>query len=158
MDTLFTTIRDRLTDQVPTLKYFDWDYGQFDGDTGTPPTVPAVLMDIETVDFSHGGRGMDYGQIIVVLRCGFRIRGRSDSNAPASQAINALNFLVTLKSIGKAVDGLKSPETGSLKRESLQRVVVPELNVYEYRFSGTYYENDNLIEYNNIEKPPADIK
>lgn len=157
MDTLFTTIRDRLTAQVPELKYFDWDYGQFDGDTGTPPTVPAVLMDIETVDFSHGGRGMDYGQIIVVLRCGFRIRGRSDSNAPASQAINALNFLVTLKSIGKAVDGLKSPETGSLRRQSLQRVVVPELNVYEYRFSATYYEQDNLVEHGTTPKPPLEV-
>lgn len=153
MNTLYTTIRDTLIAKVPELKYFDWDYGQFDGDSGTPPTVPAVLMDIETIDYSHGGRGMDYGDIIIIISCGFRIRGRSDSNAPTAQASNALAFLTILKAIGKALDGTSSDETGPLQRESLQRLQVPGINVYQYRFSTTYFEKDNLQEYGTVPKP-----
>lgn len=158
MENLFTSIRDKLKADVPEMKYFDWDYGQFDGDGGTPPNVPAVLMDIENMAFSHGGRGMDYADINIVLSCGFRIRGRSDSNAPEIQSQNALDFLATLKKIGEAVDGLRSFETGPLQREGLDRVQVPGLNVYEYRFSATYYEANNLTDYATTAKPPLSIE
>lgn len=158
MKKLFTTIRDRVGAQVPEVKYFDWDYGQFDGESGSPVTVPAVLMDIENIDMSHAGRGLDIGNLIVVLRCGFRIKGRSDSNAPVAQSENALAFLDTLTKIGTAVDGYSTENTGSLQMMGMVRVPAPGINVYEYRFMANYYRKGNLVEYGTVSKPPADIK
>jgi hypothetical protein len=165
MKTLFTTIKDTLTEQVSELEYIDWDYGQFDGASDTLPSVPAVLLDIKNTDFSQAGRDLDMGDILIVLRCGFQLNSQGDSS---SQTTASLDFFPVLEKIGQAIDGLKSDETGPLERKSLRRDplqqerlkrgVVPGIKVFEYLFSINYYEKSSMTDYTTIPKPPLDLK
>jgi len=158
MDKLFTAIKDRLLTEVPEVKLFDWDNGEYDGNSGTIPLTPGVLMDIESIEYGHAGKGFDPSEIRIKLKCGFRIKGRSDNNAPADQQLRALEFISVLHRIGVAIDGLASENTSSLQRESLIRIQSEGINVYEYTFSTAYYETGNIKQVTTVPKPPLSIR
>ena len=158
MDKLFLAIRKKLLNDVPELKLFDWDNGQYDGENKSLPLTPGVLMDVEQIEYSHAGGGFDPADIQITLKCGFRIRGRSDNNAPDNQDLTALEFLDILHRIGVAVDGLSSENTTGLQRESLNRIKVPGMKLYEYTFSAAYYETGNIKQTTTVPKPPLDVK
>ncbi len=162
MDKLFTAIQTAVLaitddDDNAVVKRFDWDNGELDGNSPAVPITPMVLMDIDNIPFEEAGRGLDIGEMTVKIKCGFRIKGRSDSNAPESQQQTALEFLSSLKQIGAAIRGLRSENTGPMVREDLQRLQVDGLKVYEYTFTCEYYESSNLVTYTEVEKPDLEI-
>jgi len=74
MDILFKSICNRLADQVPELRWIDWEQGQLELPAENLPLQwPAVLVDIQDIQWSNVGNNMQTGDVQIQLRIIFDI-------------------------------------------------------------------------------------
>lgn len=105
MKELIQQIQNRLTANVPALKYVDQDWGQMDFYAPPPVKFPCALIDIQTVQYTNAGELIQQGTALIVIRL-FDIRlSNSSQSAPAGQKENAKKIWQLLADVNKALHG-----------------------------------------------------
>ena len=103
MDILFKSIATRLEQEVPELRWIDWEQGQIDMNLEKtyPLQFPAVLIDFTNINWSSIKHGVQDGEVTVLIKVVFDIYEDLNNHAPDRDM--ALSRLELLKKIHKAL-------------------------------------------------------
>ncbi|WP_346236142.1 hypothetical protein ABDK00_016955 [Niabella insulamsoli] len=106
MDILIKDIQNRLSAEIPALKYVDEDWGQLDDYSPNPPVKwPCALIDINHVLYSNAGRHSQLGEATITISVADIKLTNSSSKAPAGQKQKQTDYLQLIKSIHIALHG-----------------------------------------------------
>jgi hypothetical protein len=106
MDILLTDIQDRLTAQVPALKYIDEDWGQLDDySPNFPVKWPCALIDCFNAAYENTGNKTQLGLAMIRVRVADIKLSNSSAKAPAAQKSKSNSFRVLINDIYKALHG-----------------------------------------------------
>lgn len=122
MKELFETVMNRLTDQVPALKYIDFDMGQLDLlalDQKPPLLWPCALLDIAYPKCEDETEEQQHVTARIGVKLAFEVPIPTDSLATASRRAAALSIFTTVDNVHKALQGYDSAEFGAFSRLSL---------------------------------------
>lgn len=123
MKEIIQQIQNRLTKNVPELKYVDQDWGQMDFYPNPPVKFPCALIDIQSVQYTNAGEFVQQGTAVVVIRL-FDIRlSNSSQAAPETQKENAKKVWQLIEDVNKALHGQNFLQAGYglPMREQLRR-------------------------------------
>jgi hypothetical protein len=105
MKQIIQNVQDRLTQDVPALKYVDQDWGQMDFFPGPPVKFPCALIDVQSAQYTNNGNFIQQGTAMVVIRL-FDIKlSNSSQAAPAGQKENAKKIWQLIEDVNKALHG-----------------------------------------------------
>lgn len=89
---LLQQIKDRITDQVPEIRYINQELGQLE-ETKPPVTYPCVLIDMDEFEFTEtGNEPKQMADGFVVIRLGLKTNSTSSNLAPAAVFEKAMEF------------------------------------------------------------------
>ncbi len=103
MKQIIQQIQNRLTTQVPALKYVDQDWGQMDYFPNPPVKFPCVLIDIQSVQYTNAGEFVQHGTALIVVRLFDMRLSNSSQSAPAAQKENAKKIWQLIEDVNKAL-------------------------------------------------------
>ncbi len=103
MELIIKKIQERLSSEVPDLKYVDQDWGQMDFFVKPPVKFPCALIDIQSAQYSNTGEFVQQGTAQVVIRL-FDIKLSNSSHlAPEGQKESVKRIWLLLKDVNKAI-------------------------------------------------------
>lgn len=105
MKQIIQQIQNRLTKNVPALKYVDQDWGQMDFYMSPPVKFPCALIDMQSVQYTNVGELVQQGTAIVVIRLFDMRLSNSSQAAPAKQKENAKKIWQLIADVNKALHG-----------------------------------------------------
>jgi hypothetical protein len=117
MKTILQDIQNRLSAEIPTLKYIDEDWGQLDYFMPAPPVkFPCALININNVVYSNQGALIQQGlATITITVCDVKLTNTS-TQAPIMQKQNAWKVYDTINSVVKALHGWSGSDAASDER------------------------------------------
>lgn len=123
MKELIQQIQNRLTAQVPALKYIDQDWGQMDFYPNPPVKFSCALIDIQSVQYSNSGEFIQQGTALIVIRLFDMRLYNSSQAAPDAQKENAKKIWQLIEDVNKALHGQNFLQDGYglPMREQLRR-------------------------------------
>lgn len=139
MDILYKDLLERLDDQVPELRWIDYDQGQIDFPAESYPVdFPALLIDFENTEWEDVGQLVQGGTLTISFRTAFRLYEDMNNHTPAESRNNGLLKLRLLNKIHKALHGFGGEHYNGLsrtrqfteKREDGLKVVVMQYETY----------------------------
>jgi len=105
MKQIIQNIQDRLTREVPALKYVDQDWGQMDFYQTPPVKFPCALIDIQSAKYANDGNLVLRGTVTAVISLfDLKLTGSSQA-APAGQKENAKKIWQLIEDVNKALHG-----------------------------------------------------
>ena len=137
---IFLSICDRLTSQVPALRWVDWDSGQLDIQSERPPVAfPACLVEIEYPQCEEIGAEMQLVTCNVTLRLAFWPQGETSSVSPVREA--ALAAFDTIGQVHAALQGWSTEALSIFSRLSAKAERRKDgLKVYRVVYQTTFTE------------------
>ena len=105
MKQIIQDIQDKLTREVPTLKYIDQDWGQMDFFMNPPVKYPCALIDIQSAQYSNTGKLIQQGTAMIVIRLFDLKISNSSGKAPERQKENAQKIWQLIEDVNKALHG-----------------------------------------------------
>lgn len=103
MDILFKSISERLSTEVPELRWIDWEQGQIDTnmESSYPVQFPAVLIDFPSISWQSIKQGIQDGEVTLQVRVIFDVY--EDFNTESPNRDLALGRLKLINKIHKAL-------------------------------------------------------
>jgi len=105
IDVLYESIRAKIKQDLPGVKWIDLDSGQLDNpEQNYPFPFPAVFVDFPNIDWVDAGERMQNGAVQVNVRIAFRIYNQTHSNTQDNaydtfgKAMDALAMVTTIHS------------------------------------------------------------
>lgn len=106
MDILIQDIQNRLSAEVPDLKYIDEDWGQLDDySPNFPVKWPCALIDISQVQYSNAGKTAQLGEAAITITIADMKLLNSSSKAPANQKAERATYLQLIKKVHAKLHG-----------------------------------------------------
>lgn len=132
---LFIALQERITTEVPEVKWIDFDFGQLEVyPDGLKPAVlfPCVLVDFTGFQWQEASKGTQQGEGMVIVRVAHAPYTNSNQLTPAPQKEKALNCFEIERKVHIALHGwgdgnfarLLRRSTDTEKREDTIRVRV----------------------------------
>lgn len=120
MDTLFTTVQDRLKAQVPELLMIDWDMGQIDLPEEERPAVlfPCALLEINFPSCEDESDTIQQVEATVSVRLAFQVQEQTDSVVSTTERNAAMGYLGIVGKAYKALQGYETNEVSKFSRNS----------------------------------------
>ncbi len=106
MDILIQDIRNRLSAEIPALKYIDEDWGQLDDySPHFPVKWPCALIDITQVNYSNVGKTGQLGEAAIAITVADVKLLNSSSKAPSNQKAEQSAYLKLIQAVHIALHG-----------------------------------------------------
>ena len=140
MDHIFTAIQDKLSTEVPEIKWVDYDFGQLDHFTMRPPVLfPCALIDIEIPQASDRGGLSQNADVNITIRVAFEQPGQTNNRVPENIRDKALSIFRLLDKIHSALHGFEGENFNKILMRSIntERREDP-LKVLNMRFISSY--------------------
>lgn len=103
---LYLSLKDRILDRVPEIKWIDLDLGQLEHyDTRPPVAFPCVLIDFPDASYKAMGGQVQWGDPVVQLRLGFDSFTSANSAAPTLAQEQALTHFELEQALFAALQG-----------------------------------------------------
>lgn len=124
MKHIITDIQNRLSSEVPELKYIAQDWGQLDLFGDFPPLkFPAALIDITNATFSNAGRGVQEAQVTISVTIA-DLSNLISRNASQTMQDRAYRIFDIMKKVQKALHQWNGAnDYAPLVREAMNRTV-----------------------------------
>ena len=123
---ILTAIQERLTSEVPALKYLAEDWGQLDYYAENPPVkFPCGLLELQQAQWQNQGQKVQDGVLNISLRVADLMTQNPSYRASAAQKLREGEIWMVLANIHKALHGWRPqtlPEFGALTRTSTRKV------------------------------------
>jgi hypothetical protein len=133
MKTVLNNILDRLTAEIPALKYADENWGQLDYfGPQHPVKYPCALADIDSAQWSDLGNLCQTGAAQVRITIADLKLGNTSKGAPASQRQKAFEIIDLMTNLHRALHGWSpAPHVSRLTRTAT-RLVQREDGIKQY--------------------------
>lgn len=105
MKEIFVAMSDRITAQVPAVRWVDFDLGQLEMKT-PPVSYPCALIAFGSAAYERLGTRQEVGTLNLTVRLAFRLRERTHSKAAANFREEALEHLDVVAAVRTALMGL----------------------------------------------------
>lgn len=116
---LFNSLCDRLKNQVPELRYIDFDFGQLDAADRPPVALPCCLIRISYPSNTPEACGVQITDVQISIRVAFETTGQTNAAAPEGVRKKALQLFDTLDKMHAALSGYcPEPLTDGMVRSS----------------------------------------
>ena len=145
---IYIALRRHLSDEVPALRFIDWDSGQLNINTERPPIdYPACLIDINLTSCRDLTDREQLVTASIVLKLIFRPNGETGNLAPKRTSEKALECFDIIESVQDAMQGCDLEGTVSaISRASAYKTVRRDrLQVYTITYTTTWQEIQNTI-------------
>jgi len=157
MDILYAALEKRLNEEVPELRWLDWDFGQLS--TPKPPVSwPCCLIDIPSAQYSNEGKLIQLGNTVITLRFGFKVYERATGLTNQPYKTQALEHLSILKKVQKALQGWDAEHFSALNRTSYARVKVIKHREYLITYESTIYDDSGRKTLKKVARPTLEIE
>lgn len=133
MDILFESICNRLANQVPELRWIDWEQGQLEIPAEKLPLFfPAVLIDIQDIQWSNVGDQMQVGDVTIQVRLCFDIYEDlyTVDGEPNPTRETALERLKLVNKVYKALQGFEGGIIQDLTEHGPMHTIPPPPPVF----------------------------
>jgi hypothetical protein len=142
MKAIYESVLTQIKDEVPAIRWTDFDLGQLD--TEVPPVAfPCALVDISGAQVQQLGDAALAEQVAIEVTLAFRLRERTHSLAEDTFRDEALQHLDTVEALRAALTGLTAPAFAPIAYEGFSRDRRADLRVYRIRFACTRYPDDS---------------
>lgn len=140
METLFLSIQKQVADNMPELSLVDEDYGQLHPQEDTyPVTFPAVLIQVEEIDWQDIGGGKQKGN--ASIRVKLAIDCYHDTHYTSGTANKASDRMGLYKKMHKKLNQFKSGSYAPLKRiKSVFYSLPGGVKVYEAIYTSVIFD------------------
>jgi hypothetical protein len=102
----FTALQNRITAQVPAVRWVDQDLGQLEHyDIRPAVSFPCVLLDFTETTYDQEGNQVQFGTATVQVRIGFPAFSPSNNTTPTSAKEMALQFWEQEMAVYQALQG-----------------------------------------------------
>jgi len=114
MKEVLVAITDRLTAEIPSLKYVDENWGQIDEyRQQSPGKFPMALVDVDEPDWSDLGNRVQTGDLQISVRIAALRLSNSSKGAPATQKAAAFAIFDLLDAVHRTLHGWAPTDTCS---------------------------------------------
>lgn len=154
MKELFLHISDRLTTDVPTIRWIDFDLGQFDGGQNPPVSFPAALVAFEQASYVPLSAGKRTARQAFRLRIGFVLRERTHSKTESSFRSDALEHLDVIEAAKNALVGTSSGAFSGIRLDGQSNEQRADHRIYQLSFSCQIWEEPTDPTYKPVPEYP----
>lgn len=145
---IYLKIVERLTAQVPELRYIDQDMGQLENYTMKPPvSFPCALIELGDFDFDDmAGKNMQHGEGLVLIRFATESWSPSNNLAPTQIREKALAYYDIEQKIHVALHGWRSTGFSKLLRRKAVKEQRDDTNIRVRILAfATSFEDDTTM-------------
>jgi hypothetical protein len=144
MESLFTKLVTRITDEIPEIKWVDLDKGQINQFDSRPALLyPAILIGLQlprTQDFDTRGKIQECNAL-VNIRLIIDYTGNTSAATPAIERGKSLNYFTITDKIYRKLQSWGDEEFNPLSRQSLREEQRPDgLKVVNIAFTTSYID------------------
>lgn len=141
MKFLFKSIQERLTKEVPELRWIDMDKGQLDYFERPPVSFPCALISVQlprTIDLGAKKQKCDG---LIVIRMGFDFSGNTSHVTPEAALEKSLAYFDLVEKVYGALQGYGESSYNTLSRQSLREEKRPDMiKVVNIPFSTSFVD------------------
>lgn len=120
MEEILNVILDKLTTDVPELRWIDVNLGQME--TENPPVdYPCALVDVTDISYTTAGMRRQVGEARIEIELYFIVRSPSNTAAPEKMRKQAFGHFDTAKKVYKTLEGVSGEAFGGLNRVQVRR-------------------------------------
>lgn len=117
---IFMSVQQRISSELPAIKYIDQELGQLKAGTRPPVSWPCVLIDFEDFDFENLSENVQTSKGTIVVRLGFQPYSNSSQITPAPVIEQAISYYDLEWEMHKVLQGwAPDNDFGSLCRVSV---------------------------------------
>ena len=138
---LFLAIQDRISDQIPEVKYIDQNLGQYMHEEFRKQMVfPAILIDFPVVDFSEMQGNSQFAEVTIVATMFHDAWNNSSSLTPLNIKVAGLQYLEQNQKLFIALQGWNTEDCEALtrKQQKSQNANETGLRVQETTFTTQF--------------------
>ncbi|MEM1369265.1 MAG: hypothetical protein AAGG02_14915 [Cyanobacteria bacterium P01_H01_bin.15] len=134
MDRVFQVISNKITSDVPELRWVDFDLGQLEQEQ-PPVSWPCALISFQAPQFQNLSRLAQQAELLIAVRLAFRVFERTHSVAQDQFRQIGLQHFSTIKKVHAALHGMDGENFKGLARASFATEPRADLRVYNLIYS-----------------------
>lgn len=151
--TLLIALQERITSQVPAIRWVDQDFGQMEVEQ-PPVSFPCCLIDFDTFKFEDNGEAEQFADGLVTLRLGFTPFSQTNNITPTEWKEKGLTYYDLEYQLYKALHGWKPESYGYMMRVSAETERREDvIRVRVIRFSCSFFDQGAMPTYGSAPKP-----
>lgn len=149
MFNIYKLIADRLQEKLPTLRTIDADKGQLaNPEQAYPIDFPAVLIDIDTVDWAEFGKKMQKGKGLVGITVAVQPTAQSHEGAPNIGTY--VTEMEVVNDVWRALTGY----LGLCRVKTTRQKRLDTIQVFTHTFTISLQDHSAMPTYTNNPAPP----
>lgn len=138
MKAIFKAVQDRITANVPAVRWVDFDLGQLDQEK-PPVSYPCALIGFNSGEYTALGMSSSLGTITLEIAVAFQLRERTHSVADQQYRDEALTHLDTVDAVRVALEGLLGANFTAMNYLGFSNDRRADLRVWRLRFICEHY-------------------
>lgn len=139
MKEVYLAILQNLATDVPSIRWTDFDLGQFESQPKPAVSWPAVLVGFPEALFTSVAYGQGFSILPFSLRVGFLLRERTHSKNTPTTRNEALEHLDTCSAIIRSLKGTSGDSFSGIRFLNRSMEVREDYRVYTLTFQTTLY-------------------
>lgn len=136
MKDIFEAISDRITAEVPAVRWVDFDLGQL-AQEKPPVSYPCALVAFSNGDYTQIGNDANSGSITIQVALGFRVWERTHSAGTLRET--GLQHLDTVDAVRTALTGLVGGQFTGLQYAGFAQDQQADPRIWRLRFRTEHY-------------------
>lgn len=124
MKQLYNLVVDKITTDIPEVKWIDFDFGQLETQENPPVLFPCSLLTIAYPDV-QGIKKDDRITAEVSIKLGFYVPLQTNGSAPAQMKVEAQKYLDIFEKTQKKISGFKPDGHSAFRLSSANPDILP---------------------------------